>query len=140
MMLNSPTWILPERSGSSLIAKIARFARGSSPKCIVSSSDNRCPPRAALMGSTSPMMSAMVTSGVASFSMNRSSRDSQAIGVFSPRSAISSRPYLEFGRELIAERSEEHTNELQLRRDLVLYDVLEKIKLFKNHHYQLLVY
>jgi len=43
------------------------------------------------------MMSAIVTSGVASFSTNRSSRDSQAIGVASPCSAISSRPYLEIG-------------------------------------------
>src|SRR5216117_3006945 len=50
MMLNSPTWIFPARSGSSLIAKTPRCARGSRPKCIVSSSDSRCPPRAALIG------------------------------------------------------------------------------------------
>src|SRR6266511_273170 len=97
MMLKSPTWIFPARSGSSLIAKMPRLARGSSPKCIVSSSDRRCPPRAALIGSTSPMISAIVTSGVASFSTNRTSRGSQAIGVPSPRSPISSRPYFEIG-------------------------------------------
>ena len=50
------------------MAKMPRLARGNSPKCMVSSSDRRWPPRAALMGSTSPMMSAIVTSGVASFS------------------------------------------------------------------------
>src|SRR5256885_15560780 len=49
------------------------------------------------MGSTSPMMSAMVTSGVASFSTKRDSRGSHAIGVAAPRSATSSRPYFEIG-------------------------------------------
>ena len=31
MMLNKPTWIFPARSGSSLIAKMPRLARGSKP-------------------------------------------------------------------------------------------------------------
>src|SRR6059058_6081636 len=77
MMLKSPTWILPAKSGSSLIAKIPRLARGSSPKCMVSSSESRCPPRAALLGSTSPMISAMVTSGVAWLP-----RDARLLGSF----------------------------------------------------------
>ena len=64
---------------------------------MVSSSDKRWPPRAALMGSTSPMMSAMVTSGVASFSTKRDSRGSQAIGVSAPCSVTRSRPYFEIG-------------------------------------------
>src|ERR1044071_7069227 len=46
MMLNSPTWIFPARSGSSLIAKMPRLALGRSPKCIVSSSESTWPPRA----------------------------------------------------------------------------------------------
>src|ERR1041384_1516141 len=57
-----------------------RLARGKRPKCIVSSSESRWPPRAALIGSTSPMMSAIETSGVASFSTNRSSGGSQEVG------------------------------------------------------------
>ncbi len=64
---------------------------------MVSSSDNRWPPRAALMGSTSPMMSAIVTSGVASFSTKRDSRGSQAMGVCAPCSVTSSRPNFEIG-------------------------------------------
>src|SRR6267378_867451 len=47
---------------------------------MVSSSERSRPPRAARMGSTSPMISAMVTSGVASFSTKRFSRGIQAIG------------------------------------------------------------
>ena len=43
--------------------------RGSSPKCIASSEPSCRPDLAALIGSMSPMRSAMVTSGVASFSM-----------------------------------------------------------------------
>ena len=43
------------------------------------------------------MMSATVTSGVASFSTYRSSGVTQSIGVSSPRSAINSRAYFEIG-------------------------------------------
>ncbi|MEI2720368.1 MAG: hypothetical protein V9E87_09510 [Gemmatimonadales bacterium] len=43
------------------------------------------------------MMSAIVTSGVASFSTYRCSRGSQPIGVSSPPSAIRSRAYFEIG-------------------------------------------
>src|SRR3989337_142759 len=50
MMLKSPTWILPARSGSSLSAKMPRFARGSSPKWMVSSSARTWPPRGARVG------------------------------------------------------------------------------------------
>ena len=43
------------------------------------------------------MMSAMVTSGVASFSTYRCSRPTHAMGVSSPPSSISCRAYLEIG-------------------------------------------
>ncbi len=56
------------RSGSSLIAKIPRFVRGMIPKWMTSSSEYERRSVAALIGSTSPIRSAMVTSGVASFS------------------------------------------------------------------------
>ena len=49
------------------------------------------------MGSTSPIISAMVTSGVASFSKNLSLRCSHSIGVASPFSAIKSLANLEIG-------------------------------------------
>ena len=45
---------------------------------------------AALIGSISPIRSATVTSGVASFSKNRSERCSHCIGVESPFSVIKS--------------------------------------------------
>src|SRR5215475_6748637 len=51
---------------------------------MVSSSDRFRPACAALIGSMSPTMSAMVTSGVASFSTKRESRDSHATGISSP--------------------------------------------------------
>ncbi len=50
----------------------------------VSSFEMSCPLLAALIGSMSPIMSAIVTSGVASFSTYRSSDFSHAIGVSSP--------------------------------------------------------
>ena len=68
MMLNRPTWIFPARSGSSLMAKMPRLARGKQAVVNGQFVGESRPPRAALMGSTSPIMSAMVTSGVASFS------------------------------------------------------------------------
>jgi len=43
------------------------------------------------------MMSAIVTSGVASFSTKRDSRGSQAMGVCAPCSVTSSRPNFEIG-------------------------------------------
>ena len=49
------------------------------------------------MGSTSPIRSATVTSGVANFSKNRSSRCNHAMGVLSPCWAISSLAYLLMG-------------------------------------------
>src|SRR6266581_4732409 len=64
---------------------------------MVSSSERSRPPRAARMGSTSPMMSAMVTSGVASFSTKRFSRGIQARGVLSPSAAIFSRQARQMG-------------------------------------------
>ena len=56
-----------------------------------------CPVRAALIGSMSPIMSAMVTSGVASFSTYRSSAATQATGVSSPSTAILSRHSRQIG-------------------------------------------
>jgi hypothetical protein len=47
--------------------KIPRWVRGSRPKCIVSSSESERP-SATYTGSTSPIRSAIDTSGVASFS------------------------------------------------------------------------
>src|SRR5438874_9073015 len=64
---------------------------------MVSSSERSRPPRAARIGSTSPIMSAMVTSGVASFSTNRLSRGIQAMGVLSPSPAIFSRQARQMG-------------------------------------------
>src|SRR2546430_6184362 len=64
---------------------------------MVSSSDKSRPPRAARMGSTSPIMSAMVTSGVASFSTKRFSRGIQATGVLSPSLLILSRHARQMG-------------------------------------------
>src|SRR6185436_9409328 len=54
---------------------------------MVSSSARFNPACAALIGSMSPTMSAIVTSGVASFSTNRSPRDSHPIGRWSPSRA-----------------------------------------------------
>ena len=56
------------RSGSSLIAKMPRLVRGTMPKWMTSSSEYERRSVAALIGSMSPMRSAIVTSGVASFS------------------------------------------------------------------------
>ena len=78
------------RSGSSLSVKMPRLVRGMSPNAMVDTSD-RYRPSATLMGSTSPMRSAMVMSGVASFSPYRRSRGSQSMGVSSPSAAIRSR-------------------------------------------------
>ena len=66
---------------------------------MVSSSARMCPPRAALMGSTSPIMSAMVTSGVASFSTYRYSLGIHSTGASSPMFLQKSRPCLEMGIE-----------------------------------------
>ena len=52
---------------------------------------------AALIGSTSPIISAIVTSGVASFSKNLSLRCNHSMGVASPFSFITSLAYLEMG-------------------------------------------
>ena len=49
------------------------------------------------MGSTSPIKSATVTSGVANFSANLSDRCKNAMGVLSPISAIKSREKREIG-------------------------------------------
>src|SRR5919206_94046 len=63
---------------------------------IVSSSE-RYRPSATLIGSTSPMRSAIDVSGVASFSAKRRSRCTHSIGVSSARSATSSRACCETG-------------------------------------------
>jgi len=67
-MFSRPTWMRCDRSGSSLIAKMPRLVRGTNPKFNASSSSSVTRRDAALIGSTSPMRSAIVTSGVASFS------------------------------------------------------------------------
>src|SRR2546427_3116248 len=95
------------------------------------------------------LMSAMVTSGVASFSTKRDSRGSHAIGVPAPCSATSSRPNFEIGANGLSftslparigisssssvtswrrMRSEEHTSELQSQSNLVCRLLLEKKK------------
>src|SRR2546425_6964486 len=90
---------------------------------MVSSSDKRWPPRAALVGSTSPMMSAMVTSGVASFSTKRDSRGSQAIGVPAPCSATSSRPNLDRRERIVVHLApRENGNLLVEQRDELAQD------------------
>src|SRR6185436_11573030 len=58
---------------------------------MVSSSERLRPERAALIGSMSPTMSAIVTSGVASFSTYRRSRDSHATAIASPSLATRAR-------------------------------------------------
>ena len=71
--LSSATWIRSARSGSSLIATMPRWLRGTSPKWMVSGSP-RLRPSATFIGSTSPIRSPTLVSGVASFSAYRSSR------------------------------------------------------------------
>jgi hypothetical protein len=56
------------RSGSSLIANRPRLLRGTRPKCTTSGSAKVRRRVAALIGSMSPMRSAIEVSGVASFS------------------------------------------------------------------------
>ncbi len=68
MMFSRPTWMRGWRSGSSLMAKMPRCVRGMMPKWITSSSAYVSFCVAALMGSMSPIRSAMDVSGVASFS------------------------------------------------------------------------
>ena len=84
------------RSGSSLIEKMPRCVRGTSPKWIVCSSP-RYRPSATRMGSTSPIRSATDASGVASFSEKRRSRPIHSIGVSSPFSATSARQRAQIG-------------------------------------------
>ena len=71
--LSIATWMRSARSGSSLIATMPRWPRGTSPKWIVSGSPS-ARPSATFIGSTSPIRSATLVSGVASFSTYRSSR------------------------------------------------------------------
>ena len=85
MTLSIATWMRSARSGSSLIATMPRWLRGMSPKWIVSGSPSRRP-SATRIGSTSPMRSATLVSGVAS-SAYRSSRCRHSTGRSSPRSA-----------------------------------------------------
>ena len=84
--LSIATWIRSARSGSSLIATIPLWERGISPKWIVSGSP-RLRPSATFIGSTSPIRSATLVSGVASFSAYRSSRWRHSTGSASPSSA-----------------------------------------------------
>ena len=65
--LSSPTCMRSARSGSSFIAKMPRLTLGTRPQCRASSSE-RQRPSATFIGSISPIRSAMVMSGVASFS------------------------------------------------------------------------
>ena len=81
--LSIATWMRSARSGSSLMATMPRCPRGTSPKWIVSGSPS-ARPSATFIGSTSPMRSATLVSGVASFSTYRSSRWRQVIGRSSP--------------------------------------------------------
>ena len=77
--LSIATWIRSARSGSSLIATMPRWLRGISPKWMVSGSPSERP-SATFIGSTSPIRSATLVSGVASFSAYRSSRCRHATG------------------------------------------------------------
>ena len=86
MTLSIATWMRSARSGSSLIATMPRWLRGMRPKWIVSGSPSRRP-SATRIGSTSPMRSATLVSGVASFSAYRSSRCRHSTGRSSPSSA-----------------------------------------------------
>ena len=83
--LSSATWIRSARSGSSLIATMPRWLRGTRPKWMVSGSP-RLRPSATFIGSTSPMRSPTLVSGVASFSAYRSSRCRHSTGIRSPSS------------------------------------------------------
>ena len=84
--LSIATWIRSARSGSSLIATMPRWLRGISPKWMVSGSPSERP-SATFIGSTSPIRSATLVSGVASFSAYRSSRCRHSTGSSSPSSA-----------------------------------------------------
>ena len=81
--LSIATWMRSARSGSSLIATIPRWERGIRPKWIVSGSPSERP-SATFIGSTSPIRSATLVSGVASFSAYRSSRCRQEMRRSSP--------------------------------------------------------
>ena len=83
--LSIATWIRSARSGSSLIATIPLWERGIRPKWMVSGSP-RLRPSATFIGSTSPIRSATLVSGVASFSAYRSSRWRHSTGSASPSS------------------------------------------------------
>ena len=100
MTLSIATWIRSARSGSSLIATTPRWLRGISPKWIVSGSPSRRP-SATRIGSTSPMRSATLVSGVASFSLYRSSRCRHATGRASPSSAARRRDSTVIGLERV---------------------------------------
>src|SRR6267378_3361523 len=82
---------------------------------MVSSSERSRPPRAARMGSTSPIMSAMVTSGVASFSTKRFSRGIQEMRVSSPSAAIFSRQARQMGFRGSSLISQAEKNEIVAR-------------------------
>ncbi len=84
--LSIATWMRSARSGSSLIATMPRWLRGMRPKWIVSGSPSERP-SATFIGSTSPIRSATLVSGVASFSAYRSSRCRHSTGRSSPSSA-----------------------------------------------------
>ena len=84
--LSIATWIRSARSGSSLIATMPRWLRGIRPKWMVSGSPSERP-SATFIGSTSPIRSATLVSGVASFSAYRSSRCRHSTGRSSPSSA-----------------------------------------------------
>ncbi len=83
--LSIATWMRSARSGSSLMATMPRCDRGIRPKWIVSGSP-RLRPSATFIGSTSPIRSATLVSGVASFSAYRSSRWRHSTGRCSPSS------------------------------------------------------
>ncbi len=95
--LSSATWMRSARSGSSLIATMPRWLRGTSPKWMVSGSP-RLRPSATFIGSTSPIRSPTLVSGVASFSAYLSSRCRQSTG---SRSPISSARRLDSGRDRV---------------------------------------
>ena len=94
--LSSETWMRSARSGSSFRQKMPRLVRGSKPKWIVSGSPSVLP-SATFTGSTSPIRSPTLVSGVASFSPYRSPRGRQTTARSSPCSAARRRQRAQTG-------------------------------------------